>query len=315
MGRLLLYSFLVFLAGLAVYGLFFIFWLLDVLGISADILFFLNLLNLANLLFLAGLAGFAIGFSRHHLYFKRRKVLYAPIANPKVCVGMLAYNDELSIGGAVKGFKELKEVASIVVVDNNSKDKTTPEAKKAGARVVFEPVQGYGSACMTALKEAAKDAKKNGNVICLVEGDQTYFPTDLRKMLSYLENVDMVLGTRTTCEIVEPDSQITPFILYGNIFIAKLLQLRFWGTYRMTDVGIGFAVIRPEALEKILPHLTITANYFSPHMLITALNKHLRIIECPIAFKKRVGKSKGVGSSITKGLTNGVKMIELVLKA
>jgi hypothetical protein len=103
--------------------------------------------------------------------------------------------------------------------------------------------------------------------------------------------------------------------LYGNIFIAKLLQLRFWGTYRITDVGIGFALIRPGALKKILPRLTVTRNYFSPHMLITALKCDLRVIECPIVFKKRVGKSKGVGSSISKGLFNGLKMIELILTA
>ncbi len=312
MSRLLLHSFFVFLAGLALYGLFFVSWLLKVAGIETGAAW---LLDWANGLFLLSLIGAIAGFGYHHFSFKRRKVMYSPITNPKVCIGMLAYNDELSIGGAVKGFKQLKEVSSIVVVDNNSKDKTTLEAKKAGARVVFEPVQGYGSACMRVLKEAMMDAKTKGNVICLVEGDQTYFPTDLRKMLSYLENVDMVLGTRTTCEIVEPDSQITPFILYGNIFIAKLLQLRFWGTYRMTDVGIGFAVIRPEALEKILPLLSVTGNHFSPHMLITALKKNLRLIECPIAFKKRVGKSKGVGSSFFKGLANGLNMIWLVLTA
>lgn len=310
MGRLLLYSVIVFLAGLVLYGLFFISWILNALGINSGFLPFF--LNGANLLFLIALIGAIIDLGRQP---KRKLLRFDPIANPKVCIGMLAYNDELSIGGAVKGFKELKEVASIVVIDNNSKDKTAAEAQKAGARVVFESVQGYGSACMRALKEASQDARTKGNIICLVEGDQTYFPTDLRKMLSYLENVDIVVGTRTTCEIVAPDSQITPFILYGNIFIAKLLQLRFWGTYRMTDVGIGFALIRPEALKKILPGLSVTANYFSPHMLITALKHDLRIIECPIAFKKRVGKSKGVGSSITKGLYNGLKMIELILKA
>ncbi|MFH0955509.1 MAG: glycosyltransferase family 2 protein [Candidatus Micrarchaeota archaeon] len=283
------------------------------LGVTFDI--GLLLLDWANALFLLAIIGAAIDLGRQRLYSRRKPLRFDPIANPKVCIGMLAYNDELSIGGAVRGFKELKETASVVVVDNNSKDKTTIEAKKAGARVVGEPVQGYGAACIRALTEALEDSKTKGNIVCLVEGDQTYFPTDMRKMLSYLENVDLVVGTRTTCEIVAPDSQITPFILYGNIFIAKLLQLRFWGTYRITDVGIGFALIRPEALKKILPKLTVKRNYFSPHMLITALKCDLRVMECPIAFKKRVGKSKGVGSSISKGLFNGLKMIELILTA
>jgi len=314
MGRLLLYSFALFLAGLFFYGLFFLEWLVRLAGFP---LFSTEpFLRIANTFFLVSLLGVLIAFSLAHAAKKPRRLRFEPVKNPRISVGMLAYNDELSIGGAVRGFKELPEIISIAVVDNNSVDNTASEAKKAGARVVHESVQGYGAACIRALKEALADAKKNkANLVCLVEGDQTYFPTDIRKLLSYIENVDMVLGTRTTREIIASDSQITTFILYGNIFIAKLLQLRFWGTYRITDVGIGFALIRPEALEKILPELTVTANYFSPHMLITALKHGLGLIECPIAFKKRVGKSKGVGSSISKGLTNGIHMIWLVLTA
>ncbi len=309
MGRVLLYSFFVFLAGAFFYSLFFLEWFFQFFfpAFSPESLF----LALANALFLFSIFGALLEFIGAFFSKKTRHLRYEPLKKPAISVGMLAYNDGLSIGGAVRGFKELPEIVNITVIDNNSVDNTASEARKAGAQVVPEPVQGYGAACIRALTEA----RKRGNLVCLVEGDQTYIPSDIRKLLSYIENGDLVLGTRTTMELVAPDSQITPIILYGNIFIAKLIQLRYWGTFRLTDVGIGFMLIRPQALDRILPDLKVTGNHFSPHLILTALKHDLKVIECPIAFRKRVGKSKGVGSSMTKGLVNGLKMIWLVFIA
>ncbi len=243
------------------------------------------------------------------LFFtENNKFKFNPI-NLQVSVGMTAYNDEKAIGPSVKQFKELKEVVSVVVVDNNCIDNTALEAKKAGAQVVKEPVQGYGSACMRALKEA----RKTGNLICLVEGDMTFSASDLKKLTAYIENADMVLGTRTTAEIIDSDSQVTWFMRYGNLFIAKLLQLRFWAKVRLTDVGCTYRIIRPEALNKIIDKLYVKGHYFSPHMILIALENDLKVIEVPVTLKKRVGESKGVGDDTVKGLITGFKMWWMIL--
>ncbi|MFH1588611.1 MAG: glycosyltransferase family 2 protein, partial [Candidatus Diapherotrites archaeon] len=228
---------------------------------------------------------------------------------PKVIVGMTAYNDEGVIGKAVQDFKSNPLVSKVIVVDNNSIDKTFEEAKKAGAQTVKESVQGYGACCMRALKEARKGA----DIVVLVEGDQTFSSTDLKKLLAYIENADMVVGTRTTTELCAPDSQMNWFMQYGNIFIAKLIQLRYWGKLRLTDVGCTFRAIRPEALDKIMLLLSVKGNYFSPHMILQALKSDLKVIEVPVTLKKRAGKSKGVGSSISKGLATGLQMWKEIL--
>ncbi len=239
---------------------------------------------------------------------KKRKIKFSPIKNQKIAVGMTAYNDEGVIGKAVKDFISTENVAKVIVIDNNCTDNTAKEAKESGATVAEEKTQGYGAACKRALIEASR----HGNIICLVEGDQTFAASDLKKLVAYIENCDMVIGTRTTAELSAPDSQLTWFMRYGNLFIAKLLQLRYWGT-RFTDVGCTYRIIRPEALDKIIHNLNVTGNHFGPHMVMVAMNAGLKIIEVPVTLHKRAGTSKGVGSDIIKGLKNGIQMWKMIL--
>src|SRR3989344_766754 len=309
MGRLLVFSFLIFLFGASIYFISTLGWLYGKFFGTVSPVFFL--FEFANAVLLISIAGALAGFAYSSLSPKRRSVMVNVVEKPKVSVGMTAYNDELSIGKAVSEFTALKEVSEIIVVDNNCTDATAEVAKKAGARVVPEKVQGYGASCIRALKECSK----SGNLVCLVEGDMTYFASDLKKLLAYIENVDMVVGTRTTLEIVSSDSQVTPFIKLGNVFIAKLIQMRYWGQLRLTDVGCTYRLIRPQARAKIIGKLKVTGNHFSPHMIMVALEEGLKVIECPIAFRKRIGQSKGVGQDVVKGLINGFQMIGILLRS
>lgn len=303
MGRVLLYTFHFFLAGLLVFFVSFFSFVTQ----SGP---FLWLFFLSAGLILVGILGAFYELFLLAVFFPEKKIFRQDILkNPKISVGMTAYNDDEIIGLSVKDFKSQENVVKVIVIDNNCTDNTALEAKKAGALVVEEKIQGYGAACIRALKEA----RRHGNVVVLVEGDGTFSGTDIKKLYSYIENVDMVLGTRTTMEIVSNDSQINWFMQYGNIFIAKLIQLRYWGKLRLTDVGCTFRVIRPEALDKMLPDLKVTGNHFSPHMILVALHHGLKIIEVPVTFRKRGGKSKGVGGNIQKGLAAGIKMWKEIL--
>ncbi len=303
MGRLSLYAFHLFLISLILhfFGLIKLFFE----PLLFNELFFYGLI--LDFIFLSALI---IDLAVPTVFFPSKKPFkFKPINNLQISIGMTAYNDEKAIGNSVKQFKELKEVVSVTVIDNNCIDNTASEAVKNGAKVTKEPVQGYGAACMRALKEA----RKTGNLICLVEGDMTFSASDLKKLTAYIENTDMVLGTRTTAEIIDSDSQVTWFMRYGNLFIAKLLQLRFWDKVRLTDVGCTFRIIRPEALDKIIDKLHVTGHYFSPHMILVALENDLKVIEVPVTLKKRVGESKGVGDDALKGLITGSKMWWMIL--
>ncbi|HLW60029.1 MAG TPA: glycosyltransferase family 2 protein [bacterium] len=237
---------------------------------------------------------------------------WAESGSTQVVVAMTAYDDAPSIGDAVRDFKVRPEVEKVIVIDNNSRDRTSAQAEAAGASVVEETRQGYGYACIRGLEEALK--VPGVEVIVLTEGDGTFSAADLQKFLAYINQADMVIGTRVVPGLAEQDSQMDHFFIWGNVVISTLLRLRFWnsqflGAARLSDVGCTFRVIRRGALERILPDLVVGGSHFSLHMMLIALARKLAIIEIPITFRRRVGQSKGASRSILQGLIVGFAMI------
>jgi len=203
-------------------------------------------------------------------------------------------------------------VADVLVIDNNSTDETAELAAAAGATVIRETRQGYGFACIRGLWEGLKI--HDADVIVLTEGDGTFFADDLAKFLDYVKHTDLVVGNRVTRGMVDTDSQMDYFFIWGNMAVAMLLRLRFWdsrhlGPAGLTDVGCTFRAIRRPALDRILPDLAVGGNHFSIHMLLVAMARGLSVIEIPIRLRRRVGESKGASQSLFKGFQVGLVMI------
>ena len=230
----------------------------------------------------------------------------------KICVVLTAYNDQESIGPAVKEFISQRNVVEVIVVDNNSNDETRSRATIEGAKVYTENSQGYGYACIRGLREALLCS--NCEVVVLAEGDMTFRGRDIWKLLPFLEDADFVLGSRTHMTFTESDSQLDWFNIWGNLLVAKLLQFRFFnlkflGKVRLTDVGCTFRAIKRQALARIIDKLSIGGNHFSPHMTRIALENGLKVIEVPVTFRKRMGQSKGAGASRQSALRIATKMV------
>jgi hypothetical protein len=258
-----------------------------------------------------GLWAFLMLFIIRRFVVPPRNFMYMSIHGARVHVGLTAWNDEEAIAPAVRDFKACEEVHRVVVVDNNSKDNTAQVAAEAGAdEVVVETKPGYGACCIRTLDEAAKDA----DVVVLCEGDMTFSANDVKKFLAYLENCDLVLGTRSTQELRESVTQMDWLLNPGNWLVAKLVQTRFWGT-RLTDVGCTYRAMRTSSYLKLKEHLTVMGNHFSPHMFIEALKLDMRVIEIPVVFRARVGESKGVGSNKLKAARVAIKMLGLIYTA
>lgn len=230
----------------------------------------------------------------------------------RVVVAVTAYNDAEATAQAVKDFSRQPGVIKVVVIDNNSTDKTAELAAAAGATVIRETRQGYGFACIRGLAESLKVA--DADVVVLTEGDGTFFAEDTAKFLAYIDNADLVVGNRVVRGLVDSDSQMDHFFTWGNMAVAMLLRLRFWdgrhlGPAGLMDVGCTFRAIRRPALERILPDLLVGGNHFSPHMLLVAMARDLSVIEIPIRLRRRAGESKGASQSIWRGLAVGLAMI------
>ena len=224
----------------------------------------------------------------------------------RVSVVFPAYNEEAAIGAAVADFGSLDAVDEVLVVDNNSRDATAARAAAAGARVVREPRQGYGYALRRGLAEA------QGEYVVLAEPDGTFMGKDVLKLLAYADDFDLVLGTRTTRELIWHGANMGWQLRWGNWVVAKLLQVLFDGP-SLSDCGCTLRLIRRAAADRLLPRFTVGGSHFLPEMVCLALLHGQRLVEVPVNYRDRVGESKITGSPST-ALRVGARMIAVILR-
>ena len=252
----------------------------------------------------------------HYLQFEK-------IENPKICIIIPTYNEELSIEKVVKDFINQKYVEHVIVVDNNSSDRTVEIAKASNAKVITKNEnKGYSHSLVLGLKEAIKT---DANIIGTVEADGTFNAYDLEKMIPYLDNCDMVIGTRQNQVITEKGNQNSGFFVWANFILAKLIQMKYvslehMGIVNLTDVGCVYRIMKRESLEKIVDKLThsgtdkpIGGVGIGLYFTMQCIENDQKIIEIPVTFKKRIGKSKISGVSTSKTIRVGLNFLKLIL--
>jgi glycosyltransferase involved in cell wall biosynthesis len=238
----------------------------------------------------------------------RVEVRCDPLTNTELTVVLTAYNDEPSIAKAVEDFRQHPKVKRVIVVDNNSTDRTAEVALERGAIVVQEERQGYGHCVYRALTEGTHYTDTELTLLC--EGDLTYRAYDIDKLLSFVPHADIVNGTRIVEQLRELRTQITAFIYYGNFFTGKLLEAKHLGAGTLTDVGTTYKVCRNDAIRRLLPRLNREINLeFNAYFLDSALTYGLSIVECPVTFHARVGISKGGNVNNWRAFAVGIRMI------
>ncbi|CAB5079440.1 Glucose-1-phosphate thymidylyltransferase (EC [Olavius algarvensis associated proteobacterium Delta 3] len=202
----------------------------------------------------------------------------------RVSVVIPAYNEEETIEEVIRDFGSRKEIDEVLVVDNNSRDRTGERAHHAGARVVTETRQGYGCALRRGLDDAL------GDIVVLTEADGSFQAKDIPKFLQYLKDCDMVIGTRTTRQLIEQGANMEGLLRWGNVAVGKLIEALWWAQEpRFTDVGCTYRAIWKTSYEKIRPYLTASGPDFSPEMMIAVLICRRRIIEIPVSYRQRYG--------------------------
>lgn len=230
----------------------------------------------------------------------------------KVTVVLTAYNDEESIAKSVLDFIENERVKRVIVVDNNSADRTSEVARKAGATVVLETRPGYGNCVYRALQEGSKWADTNAVVLC--EGDMTFRASDLDKLIAYLPHGDVVNGTRIVEQLRNPGTQLTSFMYFGNFFTAKLLEYKYLGRGTISDVGTTYKACKSDFLRRNLTIYDRNVNLeFNAHFLDVTMRNNFRLIEAPITFHPRIGESKGGNVSNVRALVVGLRMMSGII--
>jgi glycosyltransferase involved in cell wall biosynthesis len=222
-----------------------------------------------------------------------------------VSIVLPAYNEEKYIRAAIEDFFSTGIVDEVVVVDNNSRDRTADETRQTRARLVLETAQGYGHALRRGLREAT------GDLVIMAEPDGTFVGRDVLKLVAYADDFDMVCGTRTTRELIWEQANMGWFLRVGNWWVAKMIQLLHDGP-SLSDCGCTLRLTRREALARIQDDLTVGGSHFLPQMVIAGLKRGLKIIEVPVNYRGRVGDSKITGT-FEGAVRTGLRMIALIL--
>ena len=206
-------------------------------------------------------------------------------ATPRVGVVIPALNEEASLPLVLRDLPR-ESLHEVVVVDNGSTDGTADVARRAGARVVSEPVRGYGRACLTGI--AALDAP---DVVVFVDADYSDHPDELPRVVApILEGrADLVVGSRMIGER-EPGAML-PQAIFGNWLATTLIRM-FWRE-RFTDLG-PFRAIRADTLAAL--EMKDEDFGWTVEMQVKAARAGLRCAEVPVSYRQRIGVSKVTGT-------------------
>ena len=248
---------------------------------------------------------------------------YLPIENPEVCVIIPAYNESESIEKVVKDYLGQKFVKNVIVIDNHSSDDTAIIAEKSGAKVIRKKSNtGFGDSISIGLKAALTT---DANIIATTEADGTFNGYDIAKMVPYLDNSDMVIGTRQFQVLTEKGNQNSIMHVWGNFLLAKLIQIKYFslrhaGVVNLTDVGCLNRMIKYDALEKIIDKCSnpssnklLANDEFVLLLTMIGVENNLKIVEVPVTFNKRIGLSKTGSNQRGKAIKFGLKFIWFIL--
>jgi glycosyltransferase involved in cell wall biosynthesis len=223
-----------------------------------------------------------------------------------VSVVLPTYAERKSIRRVIDEFAATGFVDEILVVNNNAETGTSEEVDGSGAREVFEPQQGYGHACQRGLREAS------GDLIVLAEPDGTFLADDIHKLLVYSDDCDVVLGTRTTPQMIWDGANMGFWLRWGNWAVAKMVEF-LYNTSHLSDVGCTYRLIHRDAVESMSEWFSVGGSHFGPEMLLLTIGNGYRYIEVPVNYLPRVGTSSVTGD-IKKAINLGLTMIFYIVR-
>jgi glycosyltransferase involved in cell wall biosynthesis len=222
----------------------------------------------------------------------------------RLIVMVPAYNEEDTIGDVIKniprkidGVQEVK----VLVIEDGSTDRTVEVAKDAGAdRIVSQRVRmGLARAFDKGLDIALK---MGADLIVNIDADGQYDPKEIPKLIQPILNgeADIVLGNRQ----IDKLTHMSFSRKIGNK-IATFVTNKLSGL-NISDSQTGFrAFSRRAALM-----LSVLSDYtYTQETLIQAAYKKLRIVEVPIEFRERKGKSRLVSSLLSYAKRSGLTIL------
>lgn len=194
----------------------------------------------------------------------------------KIGIVIPCFNEERTISKVIRDFKAQLPNADIIVIDNNSSDKTIAIAEKENIKILFENRQGKGNVLRKAFNELDYD------IYVVVDADDTYPAEEVHKLIKAVETerVDMAVGTRL--DDFKKENKVFLHNI-GNAFFVLLINLVFH--CKIKDVFSGYRVFSREFVKNtplLSPGFEIESE-----ITIQALEMGYKIKEIPIKYRER----------------------------
>jgi glycosyltransferase involved in cell wall biosynthesis len=220
---------------------------------------------------------------------------------PRVVVVIPAADEEEAIGLVLAEIPTF--VSDVVVVDNGSRDRTAEVARAAGARVIGEPRRGYGQACLAGVAAAPE-----ADVYVFLDGDHSDYPAQLPQLLAPIVRgeADLVVGSRALGRRA-PGAQ--PWHAMAGTRVCVALMNALVGTHA-TDLG-PFRAIAAPALRRL--RMRDRTYGWTVEMQLEAARRGLRVVEVPVDYRPRIGRSK-VSGTLGGSVRAGAKILGAIAR-
>lgn len=206
--------------------------------------------------------------------------------NPvRVSVIIPTYNEAQAIGHVLADLPS-DLATEVIVVDSNSSDGTAEIAAKMGARVLREPRRGYGRACLTGLANVTAP-----DIVVFLDGDYSDRPSELPILLAPIVEgrADITVGSRLGAARIP--GALPWHQAFGNRLAAGLIKVLYGVS--ITDLG-PFRAARADVLRGLA--LEQATYGWAVEMILKGALQGLRIVEVPVSYCPRIGKSKISGT-------------------
>jgi glycosyltransferase involved in cell wall biosynthesis len=166
----------------------------------------------------------------------------------------------------------MRQIRSVVVVDNGSTDGTAQAAQDAGAIVVRESKIGYGAACKRAIAHL-DSLPTSPDVVVFFPADGSCDPTEIPAIIEPLssDNAELVLGVAGQPRRMKAPTRVA----------LKMVGVLY--RYRFEDFG-AFRAIRFPAL--IALGMTDPGDGWNIEMQLKSVKLGLTIVEVPVSHRE-----------------------------
>lgn len=225
----------------------------------------------------------------------------------KIAIIIPCHNEEKTIGKVIDAIPRTRLAhlgyeTEIIVVDNESTDKTYHIAQKRDVTMLSEPFIGKGRAMLRAFNHLQNDV----DYVVMLDGDNTYKAHEIPRLIEPLESgfCDVIVGSRLGGKINKHSLKFSNRIVnWSYAFLVRVLYQA-----NITDVLSGFFAWKRDVIHVLKPHLESDGFSIEMEMITKIVKLGFSIYSVPITYDRREGESK------IERIKDGIKITYMLLK-